>query len=762
MNVGLFNYIQLFIISNGVNTKYFCNNKSLSSKQLFYWTDTTNKRYSKLDEFSDIFLEPCHLSKMICKYIVLHHSDSLLMVLRPYQYYAAEAILKKVEGSVNNGYIWHTTGSGKTLTSFKTSQLLTESKLVDKIVFVVDRKDLDYQTTREFNYFSEDSVTGTENTKSLVKQLSLDNKLVITTIQKLTNAVKKDKHNKILKKIKEKRLVFIFDECHRSQFGTMHKLITDFFKNHQSFGFTGTPILAENANNNKTTKDIFDDCLHKYVIKDAIDDDNVLGFSVEYFSTFQSNKEMEDEEVLSINKTEVFDNPKRQRHIVENILKNHNRKTFNREFNSIFAVSSISALINYYEIFKSFDHNLIIATIFSYDANEDPNEKRAESSRDKLQEFMKDYNIKFGTNFSALSEGHLIGKPSSNDFNAYYIDVAKKVKEKKIDILLVVNMFLTGFDSKSLNTLYVDKNLQYHGLIQAFSRTNRILNEKKKHGNIICYRALKNNTDTAITLYSDKDAIDTVIMKPYEDYLKQFEELLSILLNKYPDVSSIDDLEGEEEKKEFIELFRNILRLKTQLNSFSQFDFDDTQIEEQEFEDYISKYKDLYDQIKTTEAEKTSILDDIDFEMELLRRDDINVDYILSLLNNLDVSTDDFIKEKETILSILSNSIELKSKKELIERFMDEILINKDENILDGFDLFISLEKQKEIKKFSEKENLDQKIIEKLLDEHGFTGRIDEDILESSINENFGLLKRRAKKKDLLRKIEKLIEKFSF
>jgi type I restriction enzyme R subunit len=762
LSIGLFTYIQLFVISNGVNTKYFCNNKSLSSKQVFYWTDKDNKKYSQLEQFADVFLDPCHLAKMITKYIVLHHTNSQLMVLRPYQFYAAEAILKKVEASVDNGYIWHTTGSGKTLTSFKTSQLLTESDLVDKIIFVVDRKDLDYQTTREFNHFSEGSVTGTENTRALVKQLGQDNKLVITTIQKLTNAVKTDRHIKTMTGIKDKRIVFIFDECHRSQFGEMHKLITQFFENHQCFGFTGTPILAENTADGRTTATLFGECLHKYVIKDAINDENVLGFSVEYFSTFHKKPgKIEDEKVEGIDKEEVYDSPERLKLVIDEILKYHNRKTFNREFNAIFAVSSIAALINYYELFKQFDHNLRIAAIFTFGVNEDPEEGRSDSSRDKLEEFMQDYNRNFGTNFTTKTDWYYKGSSYANDFNAYYIDAAKKVKEKKIDILLVVSMFLTGFDSVHLNTLYVDKNMKYHGLVQAFSRTNRIYNEKKKHGNIVCFRNLKNNTDTAIRLFSDEDALDVVLMRPYEEYLKQFNDLIETLLSKYPTISSIDELEGEEAKKDFIELFRNILRLKIRLKTFYQFTFDDLDIDEQQLEDYTGKYKDLY-RNRDGSVDKVSILDDIDFEIELLKRDDINMDYILELLKTLEPGTPGYVKDKQSILNILNSSIELKSKKELIEKFMNEVLVSNEQDIIGDFEVFISREKQKELMKFSEQENLDYEKILKYISEYEFTGLFDETILEESIKENMGLLKRRAKKKDLLTKIREFIEKFSF
>ncbi len=761
LHVGLFNYIQLFIISNGVNTKYFANNRYMSSKQIFFWTDRENTRYSKLDEFTEQFLEPCHLAKMITRYIVLHHSDRVLMVLRPYQFYAAEAIEKRVEGTANNGYIWHTTGSGKTLTSFKTSQLLTKIDTVDKILFVVDRKDLDYQTTREFNHFSPGAVEGTENTDSLVKQLGSNNKLVITTIQKLTNAVKKDRHRSVMRRVRDKRIIFIYDECHRSQFGDMHTLITGYFTNHQSFGFTGTPIMAENANKGKTTKDIFGDCLHQYVIKDAIDDNNVLGFSVEYFSTFKEHTAIDDYAVEAINKQEVMEHQDRLNIVIDHILSNHHKKTFNREFNAIFAVASIPLLIKYYELLKSRSHNLKIATIFSFGVNEDPDEERDESSRDKLEEFMADYNAEYGTNYTTRSSGPRF-KRNSNDFNAYYIDVAKKVKERKIDLLIVVNMFLTGFDSKWLNTLYVDKPLKYHGLVQAFSRTNRLNNEKKKHGNIVCFRSLKAEVDKAILLYSNKDALDTVIKKTYWEYLAKFNELLSTLHKNYPILECVDNLSGETEKKDFIELFRNILRFRAILATFSQFTFSDTVIKEQRFEDFTSKYRDLYNEvIHKFEPDKVSILDDIDFEIELLQRSDINVDYIISLLKELNKDDADFARAKEFILTTISNSVHLKSKKKVIEDFIDKIL-DPSGDVEGDFESYMTEEKRKELIVFTGQEGLDLEKMEQLLDEYDFTGRLDEDMLESSFIKSLGLLQRRAKKESVIKKLTDFMEKYHF
>jgi type I restriction enzyme, R subunit len=538
-NTALFQYVQIFIISNGVNTKYYANNRNQSFKQTFYWTDVENKRLTNiLNGFTEAFLEPCHISKMICKYIVLNEANKIPMVLRPYQFYAVEALIDRVKNTDKNGYIWHTTGSGKTLTSFKASQILMNLPQVHKVVFVVDRKDLDYQTTKEFNSFSKGSIDGTDSTKALVKQFTDGTKLIVTTIQKLNTAISKMKYGNAMSDLKDKKMVFIFDECHRSQFGDTHNRIKAYFTNIQMFGFTGTPIFQDNANKNelgkRTTKDLFEDCLHKYVITDAIKDENVLKFSVEYVGRYKHKDGKEtniDIEVEDIDTRELMEDESRLEKITDYIIANHNRKTHSRTYTGLFCVDSVKSLTKYYDIFKrkkeEGKHNLNVATIFSYTSNEedaDANGFIAEEvsiaeepkvlyglqahSREKLDEYIEDYNKLFDTDFSTKD---------SESFYNYYNDISKKVKNRKIDVLLVVNMFLTGFDSPTLNTLYVDKNLKYHGLIQAYSRTNRIINEQKSQGNIVVFRNLKTRTDEAITLFSNKEAIEVIIMKPYED-----------------------------------------------------------------------------------------------------------------------------------------------------------------------------------------------------------------------------------------------------
>jgi len=646
-NSALFQYVQIFIISNGVNTKYYANNKNQSFKQTFYWSNANNKRLTNiLNGFTSEFLEPCHISKMICKYIVLSEAHKILMVLRPYQYYAVEALIDRVKNTQKNGYIWHTTGSGKTLTSFKASQILTSLPQVKKVVFVVDRKDLDYQTTKEFNSFSKGSIDGTDNTKALVKQFSDDTKLIVTTIQKLNTAIYKKQYLEKMEKLKDERIIFIFDECHRSQFGETHNRIKAFFRNIQLFGFTGTPIFADNAVKNdfgkRTTTELFGDCLHKYVITDAIKDENVLKFSVEYVGRYKQKDGSQnhiDIEVEDIDTKELMESPVRLEKIADYILANHARKTHSREFTAMFCVSSVETLIKYYDILQKKkeggQHNLKIATIFSYATNEDDKDADGflpeelsiaeeprvlyglnKHSREKLDEFIGHYNKQFGTSFSTKD---------SESFYNYYNDISKKIKDRekkpekisdRIDILLVVNMFLTGFDAKKVNTLYVDKNLKYHGLIQAYSRTNRILNEQKSQGNIVVFRNLKKATDEAIALFSNKDAKDIIIMEPYEDYAKKFTEAFIQLLKITPTVNSVNDLQSEEDELEFIKAFRELMRLKNVLTTFADFKWEDLAMAEQQFEDYKSKYLDLHDKVKSDhQKEKVSILEDVDFEL---------------------------------------------------------------------------------------------------------------------------------------------------
>lgn len=753
---GLFQFVQLFVISNGVNTKYFANApiKARSFKQTFYWTDVNNNLITQLPDFADIFLEPCHLSKMITKYIVLNESYRMLMILRPYQFYATEAIVERVKTTTKFGYIWHTTGSGKTLTSFKTAQILTNLPEVYKVVFVVDRKDLDYQTTKEFNSFSKGSIDGTNNTNTLVNQLADNTKLIVTTIQKLNTAISKNRYLDRVTHLKDKRIVFIFDECHRSQFGKTHDDIKNFFTASQMFGFTGTPIFEENAGSNefgkRTTAMLFEKCLHKYVITNAIKDENVLKFSIEYISTFKRKDEILDIEVEAIDEAEVMEAPQRLNNIVDYIITNHSRKTHNKLFTGMFCVSSVETLIKYYQLFHQKKqeglHNLKVATIFSYAANEDDAEAKglfiddefseenptelliaaepkssynSKHSREYLDDFISHYNKEFNTNYSTRD---------SQSFYNYYNDIAKRVKNKDIDILLVVNMFLTGFDSKTLNTLYVDKNLKYHGLIQAYSRTNRILDEVKSQGNIVCFRNLKSATDDAIQLFSNLDAKEIIIMEPYEDYVKRFDEAFANLLAIAPTVDSVNGFLTEEQELEFVTAFRELMRLKNKLATFTEFSFDNLQMEEQTFEDYKSKYLDLYDKTKSDNAkELVSILDDIDFELELIHRDEVNVSYIMKLLAQLKEETSELEheKQKQRIIDIIAGETQLRSKRELIERFINNHLpqIEDTDLIEEKFDEFLVGERKVAIENLSSEENLNQMALEKVIGNYLFTNK---------------------------------------
>lgn len=805
-NSALFQYIQIFVISNGVNTKYYANNRNQSFKQTFYWTDAENKRLTNiLNGFTDAFLEPCHISKMICKYIVLNEAYKIPMVLRPYQFYAVEALIERVKNSTKNGYIWHTTGSGKTLTSFKASQVLMSFPEVHKVVFVVDRKDLDYQTTKEFNSFNDGCIDGTDNTSNLVRQFTgnyidkkgeaKNSKLIVTTIQKLNTAISKLNYEKKMSELKNKRIIFIFDECHRSQFGDTHNRIKSFFTNAQLFGFTGTPIFADNANKNelgkRTTKDLFEDCLHKYVITDAIKDENVLKFSVEYVGRYkQKGTATEiDIEVEDIDIQQLMEDNGRLEKIADYIIAHHNGKTHNRDYSAMFCVDSVKSLIKYYDIFKRKrllgEHNLNIATIFSYASNEDdldangfiPEEVSVleepkklyglqAHSREKLDEYIADFNMLYDTKYSTKT---------SEDFYNYYNDISKKLKDRerhpentnnRIDILLVVNMFLTGFDAKKVNTLYVDKNLKYHGLIQAFSRTNRILNEQKSQGNIVSFRNLKNKTDEAITLFSNKDAIEVIIMKPYEDYTVKFNEAFNLLLELTPTTDDVNDLESEEDELNFIKAFRDLMRIKNTLTTFSDFNWEDLEMDEQLFEDFKSKYLDLYDKVKSNhQKEKVSILEDVDFELELIHRDEINVTYIIQLLIKLkSQSKKDTSSAEKEIYNLLNTEATLRSKRELIEKFILENLplINDSNEIAPAFDQFWNNEQQTEFLKIVTEENLSADKTEKLIEDYLFAERepLRDEVLELIEGEKPSLLQRKKLGDKILQRIKDFVETF--
>lgn len=775
---ALFQYIQIFVISNEENTRYFSNNSELNYAFTFSWADEYNLKKNRLTDFAATFLDKKHLGNMLTKYIVTNETMKALMILRPYQYYAVEKIIDRVKNYPNrNGYIWHTTGSGKTLTSFKASQILSSLNGIDKVIFCVDRKDLDYQTSKEFNAFSKGSVGDVNNTGQFVDQMISSNyNIIVTTIQKLNNAISKPYYLKQMEKIKDKRIVFIFDECHRTQFGETHAKINEFFTNKQFFGFTGTPIFADNAIKYRTTKDLFDDCLHKYTIKEAIDDENVLGFSVEYYSTFnlkdKEGNDLSPDEMIEngIDTKEVFSNRKRLEKIVDFILEHHNSKTSNREYQSIFAISDINTLIEYYKIFKEKGTNLKIASIFTYEANSDlANDEgtfevegdECKHPREYLDEMMADYNKMFGDNFNLNQE---------NGFNSYFVDISKKIKERKIDILLVVNMFLTGFDSKYLNTLYVDKNLKYHGLIQAYSRTNRILNVNKQHGNIVCFRNLKKRTDEAIKLFSDENAVETVLMKDYSEYIGIINQYIEKLRDLADTSEDVDRLETEDNKLNFIEIFKNILRVLNRLETFSNFDFEDLDISKDEFESFKSKYVDMYDTLvgsRGSDGTKTSIIDEVDFEIELLKKDSINVAYIVSLLKNLDSNQASFAKDVEFILKTMESSPVLRNKKELLERFIQEnreiLTFESKEDIEDGLAEFLKKEKEKAIQDMIAEEELKAESVNNIIEKCEFTSRTaDYEDVRNSFIKKPSILKLKPRIETIQHKIENILDKFNF
>ena len=755
-NHGLFQYVQLFVISNSVDTKYLANNKLQSVKQTFFWADANNKNITELIEFAAAFLNPTHLGKMIAHYIVINETHKVMMILRPYQYFATEAIIHQVKHSSDNAYIWHTTGSGKTLTSFKASQIIMDLPEVHKVVFVVDRKDLDFQTMNEFNAFKKDSVDVTDNTQSLVKQLTDNTKLVLTTIQKLNNAVS-DRFKHSIEPLRHKKIVFIFDECHRSQFGETHERITKFFDKSQLIGFTGTPIFAENASKNdkgkRTTKDLFGNCLHKYVITDAIHDQNVLPFGIEYVGKYKNkSKSFIDIEVEEIDKQEVLDSPKRIEKIVDYIIAYHDQKTFSKQYSALLTVSSIDNAIQYYDFFQqkkeAGEHDLRIATIFTYGANEDSDEAQdflpgdydfdvaaepessysSSHSRDKLETYIGHYNQMYNGSFTTKD---------SKLFESYFNDISGRLKNRekenfndkkdRLDIVIVVNMMLTGFDAKKVNTLYVDKNLKQHGLIQAFSRTNRILGEQKSQGNILSFRNLKKATDDAITLFSNKDAIDVVTIPDYEKIAEKFAEALKALREITPTYQSVNDLKDEEAQALFVQAFRKLMRNMNVLQSYTDFDWEDLEIEQQEFEDYKGKYLDLYEKVKQdTQVQKTSILDDIDFELELIHRDKIGVAYILKLLSQLEgANTSEAKAHRKAILDLLGGDIKLRSKRELIQKFIDENMphIKDGDAIEEEFEKFWQEQKVLALGKLCEEEHLDKAQFKALIDAYIYSGR---------------------------------------
>ena len=776
---GLFDYIQLFVISNGVNTRYFANNPNSGYKFTFNWTDAANHPFNELDKFAVFFLEKCTLGKIIGKYIVLHEGDKCLMVLRPYQFYAVEKILDRVQNSNDNGYIWHTTGAGKTLTSFKAAQLVSELDDVDKVMFVVDRHDLDTQTQSEYEAFEPGAVDSTDNTDELVKRLQSNSKIIITTIQKLNAAVSKTWYSNKIETIRHSRIVMIFDECHRSHFGDSHKKIMKFFDNAQIFGFTGTPIFTENAVDGHTTKEIFGNCLHKYLIKDAIADENVLGFLVEYY---HGNEVVDN------------DNQARMEEIAKFILNNFNKSTFDGEFDALFAVQSVSMLIRYYKIFKSLNPKIRIGAVFTYAANNSLDDeqtgmgtgqyaKEGVGEADELQTIMDDYNNMFGTAFT------------TENFRAYYDDINLRMKKKKadmkpLDLCLVVGMFLTGFDNKKLNTLYVDKNMEYHGLLQAFSRTNRVLNEKKRFGKIVCFRDLKNNVDTSIKLFSNSDNSEDIVRPPFEDVKKEYKCLATEFLKKYPTPSSIDFLQSENDKKNFVLAFRDIIRKHAEIQIYEDYseDAEDLGMTEQQFNDYKSKYLDITvgfiepPVIPSVVAEdpvpygNSQGLEDIDFCLELLHSDIINVAYILELIAELDPYSNDYSEKRQHIIDTMIKDAGMRGKAKLIDGFIRKNVDEDKENFMSGrskadgtseleerLNQYIVSERNKAVKDLSDDEQIPTEVLNLYIKEYDYLQKEQPEIIQKALKEkHLGLIKTRKALTRIMERLRNIIRTFNW
>lgn len=838
---GLYEFVQIFVISNGTNTKYYSNTtrfnhikdakaqkaKKAKTSNSFeftsFWADANNRIIPDLVDFTKTFFCKHTILNILTRYCVFT-AENMLLVMRPYQIVATERILNRIEIANNykkygtvagGGYIWHTTGSGKTLTSFKTAQLATKLDYIDKVLFVVDRKDLDYQTMKEYDRFEKGAANSNTSTAVLKRQLEDDNaRIIITTIQKLATFIKKNAGHSVF----DKRVVIIFDECHRSQFGDMHQAITKYFKKYHLFGFTGTPIFAVNAGVSKnpilrTTEQAFGDQLHAYTIVDAINDKNVLPFRVDYIKTMDAEPDIDDKEVWDINREKAFLAPERIRLVTDYILTHFDQKTYRGDktytysvlqniaevasagskqqieeikqkqrvsgFNSIFAVSSVDAAKLYYAEFQrqmaeNPQKRLKVAVIYSYGANEEetdgildeenPEDTSAldQSSRDFLDAAIRDYNGMFHTNYST----------DGDKFQNYYKDVSLRMKNKELDLLIVVNMFLTGFDATTLNTLWVDKNLKMHGLIQAYSRTNRILNSIKVFGNIVCFRNLQKRTDDAISLFGDKEAGGIVLMRGYKDYYFGYEDadgkyhpgyqdMIEELTTKFP--LTEERITGERRQKEFIVLFGAILRMRNLLTSFDEFAGSEI-LSERDFQDYLGRYQDLRDEWKNRKpgGEKEDITDDIVFEIELIKQIEINIDYILLLVQKYH---DSHCDDKEVLITIrkaVDASPELRSKKALIETFIAGI--NDVSDVMLEWRTFVAEEKERQLVAIIQEENLKDDETRRFMESSFRDGSVkttgtDIDRLMPPIS-RFGGGNRAEKKQTIIEKLKGFFDRF--
>ena len=808
---SLYKFVQIFVISNGTYTRYFANTTAQNKNHYEFtceWADAKNKVIRDLKDFTATFFEKRTILEVLTKYCVFD-SNNTLLIMRPYQIAATERILWKIESSYQNkksgkieagGFIWHTTGSGKTLTSFKTAKLATELEYIDKVFFVVDRKDLDYQTMKEYQKFQPDSVNGSKDTKELKRSIEKqDNKIVVTTIQKLNEFVKKNPSHEIY----DKHCVIIYDECHRSQFGDAQKNIRKSFKNYYQFGFTGTPIFPENALGSDTTAGIFGAQLHSYVITDAIRDKKVLKFKVDYNdirAKFKAAETETDDKKLKELEKRMLLHPERISKIVEYILKVYNTKTHRNEyynikqkrlngFNAIFAVQSVEAAKLYYEEFQKQQENLPeekrlkVATIYSFAANEERNaigdipdenfEPSAMESTAKefLDKVISDYNDYFKTNFST----------NGSEFQNYYKDLSKKVKDKKIDILIVVGMFLTGFDAPTLNTLFVDKNLRYHGLIQAFSRTNRILNKVKTFGNIVCFRDLEKATKNAIKTFGDENSVNVILEKSYNDYIKGFKDeetgksvkgyidLCNEIVKKFPKPVEI---EKNQDKKEFAELFGELLKTENILKNFDEFENFEKIISDRQMQDMKSVYVDICEEIRNAgkddqnnSNEQGIDFSDIEFQIDLLKTDEINLDYILELILEKTKEHDDIETLKSEIRRIIRTSLGTRAKENLVINFINKTDLKKLKNngeILDAFYKYAKEEKKEKIDELVKDENLKEdsrRFIEKSINKGfvDYAGSELDSILPPTSRRKGA---REVKKQSVLEKIRKMVEIF--
>jgi type I restriction enzyme R subunit len=769
----LFDYIQIFVISNSVNTRYFANNSNKGYQFTFNWTNENNEPFNDLRSFAVSFFDKCQLGKMLTKYTVLHEGFKALMVLRPYQVYAVEKIVERVRNSNKNGYIWHTTGSGKTLTSFKAAQLISEIDGVDKVLFVVDRHDLDTQTQAEYEAFEPNAVDSTDNTYELIKRLSGESKIIITTIQKLNVAVTREFYNKRLQGIRNKKVVMIFDECHRGHFGDCHRNIVHFFSNLQVFGFTGTPIFPENAKQDRTTAEIFGDCLHRYLIKDAIADENVLGFLVDYYHGKDS-----------VGDTDYM-NESRMKEIAQFILANFDKSTRNGEFDALFAIQSVPMLIEYYKIFKSLKPDIKIGAIFTYAANPSQDDdytgldkgfKTENVVADDLKAIIADYNSMYSTDFSI------------ENFSLYNDDICRRMKRRtkgmeNLDLLLVVGMFLTGFDAQVLNTLYVDKNMEYHGLLQAFSRTNRVLNGKKNFGKIICFRDLKGNVDSAIKLFSNNNEEDTILRPPFATVKKEYNDLAYAFKLVYPYPQSVDSLQSETDKRRFVLAFRDIVRKKVDMDVYDEYVKDDPDflLTEQEFMDYRSKYLDMAighinrkDRLEDPRLPYGQEgLEGIDFCLELLHSDIINVAYILSLISSLNPSDADYKSKRQNIIDTMIKDSVLRKKTALIDGFISQNVDNDKDGFskakadgtidLEGrLNKYIAYMKSQAVDQLANKEYVDPEPLQAFISEFDYNQKEKPELLEKAVApKRLGLKSRHTLVHKLLYQLRDIIDTFT-